>query len=98
MGEEESVVLYSKPWVTKVQEGSPAAVAGIQPIEVLPNGTVAYGDAVVSIGGNNLSNFQELQAELDTRRDGEEVVVTLENILGERRVVYVKLGARPSTP
>ena len=88
--------LSDKNWVAKVEVNSPASIAGIRSLQVLDNGTVLYGDAIVAIGGNEVANFVDLQEELKRCVVGENLAVTVENADGERRVVYVKLEARPS--
>ena len=84
-----------KNWVSKVEPGSPASRAGIMALRILDTGNVVYGDAIVALGGNNVSNFAELQNDLKSRVLGENIAVTLENAQGERRVVYLQLEARP---
>lgn len=86
----------TKNWVAKVEPDSPADKAGIRPLEILDNGTVQYGDAIVAIGGNEVSNYEQLQTELDGRANGEKISITLEDSKGERRVVYAELIPRPT--
>lgn len=89
--------IFEKNWVTGVEKGSPAEEAGIRSIRILDNGArLEWGDAVVNVGGNDVANYEELQAQLVERVKGEQVALTLENAEGERRVVYVTLGERPS--
>jgi S1-C subfamily serine protease len=88
--------LFENNWVTRVEKGSPAEEAGIRPIRILDNARLEWGDAVVNVGGNEVTNYEELQTELVDRVKGEQVALTLENAEGEKRVVYVTLGERPS--
>lgn len=85
-----------KNYVAMVEANSPAEEAGIKPLQLLQNGSVEYGDAIVAIGGNEVANFVELQEELKRCVVGEKLAVTVENAEGERRVVYAELETRPS--
>ena len=66
-------------------------MAGIQPLLLDQDGRLESGDCIVAIGGNSVESFEELQADLETRAKGEELAITLQNLQGERRVVYLKL-------
>jgi len=100
--------IFSKNWITKVEHNSPAAKAGIKPLYIqegttststtttTPAPTVVYGDAIVAVNGNTVSNNMELQKELKSRILGEQLTITLENNQGERRVVYLVLEERHS--
>jgi len=89
--------LFEKNWVTSVEPGSPAAEAGIRPIQILENGRLEWGDAIVNVGGRDVATFEELRAELLTRVKGEQLAVTLEDAEGEKKIVYVTLGQRPTS-
>jgi PDZ domain-containing secreted protein len=82
--------------VAAVQRNSPAQEAGIRQVRILETGVIEWGDCVVAIGGNEVQTYDELQAELRDRIQGEQVAITLENIKGERRVVYVVLREKPN--
>ena len=83
-------------WITAVQPGSPAANAGMRPLHLdASRAKLESGDAIVALGGNTVHTYDELQRELDQRVVGEQVAVTLEDLQGERRVVYVTLAAAP---
>jgi S1-C subfamily serine protease len=85
-------ILASKNWIARVDRGSPAAEAEMRSLRIDgATGRVEYGDAVVAIGGNSVHTFAELQAEIDRRKVGEQVQVTLEDRQGNRRVVYLTL-------
>ena len=88
--------LSTKNWVATTEVGSPAQQAGIQSMQILDNGSVLYGDAIVAVGGNEVSNYAELQKEMRNRVKGENLALTLESAQGDRRVVYVVLGIRPN--
>ncbi|CAB9512826.1 Probable periplasmic serine endoprotease DegP-like [Seminavis robusta] len=87
--------LGEKNWVARVEPHSPAEKAGIRAIQILDNGSVRYGDAIVAIAGKTVETFVELQTELKKCVVGENLTVTLEDEQGERRVVYIDLEARP---
>jgi S1-C subfamily serine protease len=86
----------SKPgnWILKVDPQSPADQAGLKPLQLL-DGRVFYGDAIVAVAGNFVESYEDLLAQLDTRVQGEELALTIEDgATGEKRVVYVKLGKK----
>jgi S1-C subfamily serine protease len=87
----------SKNWVAKVERNSPAYDAGIRSLDMSINGVVTYGDAIVAVGGNEVTNFDELQMQLEKCVAGEKVAVTVRDVEGERRVVYVTLARKPET-
>lgn len=88
-------VFDEKCWVSKVERGSPAAEAGIRSMRLdRQNAKARYGDAIVAIGGNEISSYAALLKEIDSRKPSEQVAVTLENADGERRVVYATLRQR----
>jgi S1-C subfamily serine protease len=83
-------------WITRVERNSPASDAGLRSLRIVPEtGSVQYGDAIVAVGGNEVSTLEELQSDLATRVVGEQVALTVESDRGERRVVYVTLSERP---
>jgi S1-C subfamily serine protease len=85
----------TKLWINRLDPGSPASKAGMVPLELQGSGRVIYGDAIVAVGGNFVSYYDDLVRELHGRVVGEEVAITLERADGERRVVYVKLSEKP---
>jgi serine protease Do len=92
-----SSLLYTKTWVASVEPGSPASREGIVPLRILKDsGRVELGDAIVAVAGNEVATWEELQTELQDRVTGEKVALTLENVAGDRRVVYVTLEDKPS--
>lgn len=84
----------TKNWIFKVERNSPASGAGLRPLIITEAGIVNYGDAIVAVGGNEVATFEELQAQFEDRVVGEQVALTVENALKERRVVYVTLSRR----
>ncbi|VEU43586.1 unnamed protein product [Pseudo-nitzschia multistriata] len=84
-----------KNWVAKVEMDSPASDAGIRSLAISSEGIVQYGDAIVAVGGNEVTNFEELHRELESRVVGEQVALTVQDAEGKRRVVYVTLSRKP---
>ena len=61
----------------------------------ITNGNVQIGDRIVSVGGNAIENAEAFVTEMKGRVEGENLSLTIENVSGERRVVYVTLGQIP---
>lgn len=82
-------------WVSKVEPNSPAEAAGIQSLVISSDAKVEYGDAIVAVGGNNVTDFEELQGELEKCVVGEQVALTVQDAEVKKRVVYVTLARKP---
>lgn len=82
-------------WVSRVEPNSPAEAAGIQPLVISSDAKVEYGDAIVAVGGNNVTDFEELQAELEKCVVGEQVALTVQDAEDKKRVVYATLARKP---
>ena len=83
-------------WVSKVEPNSPASNAGIRPLRIeTDTARVVYGDAIVAIGGNEVTTLIEIQKQLQDRVVGEQLAITLQDSTGEKRVVYAMLSSRP---
>ena len=52
---------------------------------------MTVGDRVVAIGGRPVAGGEAFRSDMESRVEGEEVALTVEDGSGERRVVYVKL-------
>mmetsp|Transcript_17612 Transcript_17612/g.26191 ORF Transcript_17612/g.26191 Transcript_17612/m.26191 type:complete len:509 (+) Transcript_17612:86-1612(+) len=61
----------------------------------ITNGNVQIGDRIVSVGGSEIENAEAFVTEMKGRVEGENLSLTIENVGGERRVVYVTLGQIP---
>jgi S1-C subfamily serine protease len=68
--------------LTGVREGSPAAIAGLQP-----------GDVVVEFDGNPIADIYAYTYALQAKQAGDEVVIVVERN-GERISVTATLGQR----
>ena len=94
-------VLLKKPgnWILTVDPQSPAAEADLKILQILDSGRVVYGDAIVAVASNFVETYEDLVAQLDSRVQGEELALTVEDgETGERRVLYIKLGSKPQAP
>jgi len=80
-------------FVMKVKNGSPAEKAGILPL--ISKGTIQVGDRIVAIGGKMIEGPMELVQDIRGRVEGEQITLTVENKLGERRVLYITLEQIP---
>ncbi len=61
----------------------------------ITNGNVEIGDRIVSVGGNAIENAESFVTDMKGRVEGENLSLAIENVGGERRVVYVTLGQIP---
>lgn len=89
-----NILQQSKTWIAKVAPDSPASRSGMRGLTIDPKtATIEYGDAIVAVGGNNVTDFPSLVRELRGNRfPGEQVAVTLlDAATGERRVAYLTL-------
>jgi S1-C subfamily serine protease len=77
----------------RVEEGGPAAKAGLRPLRRDARGRVLPGDAIVAIDGTPIRSRADLTLALERREVGEEVTVTYVRD-GEERKVRVKLQAQ----
>ena len=50
---------------------------------------------IINVGGNSIKNGTEFISEMKKRVEGEQLSLTVENVQGERRVLYVTLGRIP---
>lgn len=85
--------LSGKNWIARVAPDSPAANAGMIPLQLSPTtGSIEAGEAIVAIGSKTVSTFGELQKELSRCVPGEQLSITLEDFATqERRIVYLTL-------
>jgi len=85
-------------FVLDIKSGSPAEEAGIKSLKVLDGGArVQVGDRIVALQGNLINEPSALVADLKMRVEGEQISITVEDPVGNRRVVYVSLGSRGNT-
>ena len=84
-----------KNWIESVEPNSPAQAAELQPL-MIQDGVVEYGDAIVAVGGNQVSDFEELRAELEKCVVGEQVALTVQDAEDKKRVVYATLSRKPT--
>lgn len=81
-------------FITSIDTKSPLTEEGVS-ITSITNGNVEIGDRIVSVGGNAIENAEAFVTEMKGRVEGENLSLTIENVGGERRVVYVTLGQIP---
>ena len=70
--------------VAAVQDGSPAAAAGL-----------AVGDVITKVGVARVEDFSDLVARIGSYAPGQQVTLTVEGAGGATRPVQVTLGSRP---
>ena len=80
-------------FVLKVKTGSPAEKAGIIPL--ISKGTIQVGDRIVAVGGKMVASSTDLVKDIRTRVEGEQITLTVENRMGQRRVLYITLEMMP---
>ena len=56
---------------------------------------IKLGDRIMNVGGNDNANGAELANEMKKRVEGEQITLTVENLEGNKKVVYVTLGRIP---
>jgi S1-C subfamily serine protease len=84
-------------WIGTIDPLSPAGRADLQGLTILESGRIEYGDSIVAVGGNSVSNYDELRKQLQGRVPGEKLTLTIENgDTGARRVVYLELEVFPN--
>lgn len=94
-------------FVANVEKDSPASKAGIVSLS-MANGKVDIGDRIVAIDGHLIvkqvggdgndgvaKKRNEVRERMRSRVVGEQVALTLEDVMGERRVVYLTLTDKP---
>jgi S1-C subfamily serine protease len=64
-------------FVLRVEPGSPAARAGLEPARIGRDGAVQPGDAILALGGRPVRRVADLLDALDRLRPGEEVALTV---------------------
>ncbi|BCD60122.1 MULTISPECIES: S1C family serine protease [unclassified Nitratiruptor] len=74
--------------VLKVDPQSPAAVAGLKPTILYPDGRIVFGDIIVAVNGKKVHSFQELQDMLEQFNHGDEITLT---VLRGRETVHIKV-------
>ncbi len=77
--------------VLGIEEGSPAARAGLEPATFTGDGRLAAGDIVVGLDGEEIGGIDDFLAALDSRRPGDQVTLTLRRA-GEIREVGLELA------
>ena len=82
-------------FITSIDNKSPLKSQDEVSITSITNGNIEIGERIVSVGGNTIDSADEFVKEMKGRVEGENLTLTLENIEGERRVVYVTLGQIP---
>ena len=81
-------------FITKVERNSPAYDAKIKPTLIDPNTSrISIGDRIIAVNSNMMMSYKDLMNDLKTRVVDEKLSLTIEDCLGERRVVYVTLNA-----
>jgi S1-C subfamily serine protease len=80
--------------VLKVEEGSPAAKAGLQPARVARNGDLILGDVILAVEGKAVDGLNALIAQLERYAIGDRVVLTVYR-KGAEVQVPVQLGPGP---
>jgi len=75
--------------IISISEDSPASKAGVTPFDG------KNGDLIVAINGTPILNSRELEDDLESRKENEQLSLTLYSLeTKEKRVVYVTLGKR----
>ena len=82
-------------FVIQVEKDSPAYKASIQATTIdKSTSRINIGDRIIAINSNLISSYRDLCADLKMRVVGENLAITIEDNMGDRKVVYVELGER----
>jgi S1-C subfamily serine protease len=85
--------------VLKVEQGSPAAKAGLQPVRVARNGDLILGDVILALDGSPVASLNALITLLEGHAVGDRVVLTVHRNGSEVQVpVQLGLGPRATGP
>mmetsp|Transcript_67103 Transcript_67103/g.99329 ORF Transcript_67103/g.99329 Transcript_67103/m.99329 type:complete len:510 (-) Transcript_67103:106-1635(-) len=82
-------------FVSAVKPDSPAKDVDMKPLKLTEEGTVIVGDRIVAVGGKVVNTKEDLEEDMRSRVEGEQVSITVEDADGNRRVLYVKLMPKP---
>jgi S1-C subfamily serine protease len=84
-------------FILNVKPGSPAFDAGIQGLTFPSDdsGVMDIGDRIIALGGRTIENRRDLETDLKSRVEGEQLSITVENANGDRRVLYIALKQKP---
>ena len=82
-------------FITSIDKKSPLLSQEGVSTTSITNGNVEIGDRIVSVGGNTIEDAEAFVREMKGRVEGENLSLTIENVCGERRVVYITLGQIP---
>jgi len=76
--------------VYAVQEGAPAAAAGLQGLGVSRSGDLVFGDVITAVDRVPVATIEDLQAALDPRKPGDRVSLTVSRA-GKARTLTLTL-------
>lgn len=79
--------------ILAVDEGSPAAAAGLRHAQRARNGTIMLGDVIVGVDGKRISTRADLDRALDARAPGSELELEIRR--GDRTTAIVVKLANP---
>jgi S1-C subfamily serine protease len=79
--------------VVEVLKGSPAEKAGLKASSLRSDGTIILGDLITEVNGEKIVSVEDLLSAIETRADGETVVVKIWRDCDEKKseIVRVKL-------
>lgn len=85
----------TKNWITSIQSNS--SLKDICKPLTWDHNILIDGDAIIGINGNNINTYNELYNDIyNIRKPTEQIMLTIENINGIKRIVYVTLQQRPN--
>ncbi len=79
--------------IRQVYPGEAAAQAGLEGIQVTEDGKIQYGDIIVGVDGESVSDNEDLQRLLDKHSPGDTVQLDVRRD-GNKRTVTVQLGSQ----
>jgi len=78
--------------IASVAPGSPAEKAGLKPLQVSKVTGKIVGDCIIAVNSKLVNNAHEFRNELESRKEKEQLDITLLNMEEEKRVVYLQLS------
>ena len=74
--------------ILHVEPNSPAAIAGLKPTLIYPDGSIYFGDIIIAIDGKKVQSYEELNDIIQKHRHGDRVTLT---ILRNNKLIHIQV-------